>query len=1232
MSLDVSRRYAGLKRMGIHGYGGTTREELTWWWKRALCGADFATLDYFAKNNYPGWELTPSSVRRYGGFKDVADIAAKLKDRPLDKSRMSEGSPRVAPEPKFRFKSGFGFEVSVDDLSPTAVTAFGGRQSVVVFIDPGHRLPFVLGVTADTAQKKGDSLVPQAVVFCAEEYRRYGHHQDEWGVPITDLRMDYGAGFISAATKKVLRGYRIGHMFSTPHCHAQNGVAENCIGQLFRMVTACFVNAKWAPRMLWMFALQYVVLCYNLRVGEDGQPAWEAFYGDRYNFKAHPLLPWGCIVLVFVPKEQRSWKFGAHAVPGMYVGTPMNIKEAIYVYIPLTKRVRIVRQYVILEKVPREWPVYGGMEFPSGEEAVHAMGEGHLNPSQDIDFEDDFADLVPPPFDAEHAVRVGEHAKEEDVRAAKATATPAAGDAFGGGTLVGDPTVQEVEGHAVVDKVSGNVTVETKAMLPEDTTLVPSTTLPSVFVEDVDEDGDSRWEDGYSMTGSAGAGTAAVSTGAVLDPVYTPVHSSAAAAVVPEMFVAGDEAGKSVASDLLPVDAGPILPPTSPEDRLPTDEVERKAALGEPTRLRMECLVSHIPELRYVLKDTTESNGTRYPRRASPASMVGQRRVQQASPKHVRFISARVQERAAAAEREKARQKRVYFQEVSKASAKRRKNHKRTNPDKPSLYTALRGPYRQKVLDAMALELEQYTDTFEAVRTLTEEQRSQLSKDDWKRAITSHYEIEYKRDPFTGELVRVKARLVIHGNQTEKYDYDDIKSPTARTAAVKLLFAMSAKKGANGKRFLERGWDVKSAFLQNKIRARVAAKRAKDPQYVEPGEILLRLPDGTIAVMQSYCYGLKQASYEWFQAMREVLVAADFVETNDPCIFHIWEGEDIVIVSIHVDDVYAISTSDSLLGYLDTVLSDEFDGPECPLTRSVGPKLSFLKMTVNHCEDGTVTVDQEQYINKIISEWGYGNGVAAAGNKLLVEGADCPTTTYPLQASYTPKVDDGVSIDSTWYRGVVGALNYAAQMTRPDLLYTMSVLAAHSNNPTRLQKRMLKRVMKYLVTTRLHKLVFRHDDDWEITAWADASYASREEARSQSGYCFALGRDNATFYAKSQKQSLVTLSSTEAEYVALHHTVTEIVYLRRFMEELGFKQPPTVVFQDNQSTILWAKGKMNHHRTKHLLVKYHYVQQLMQDGVIEIEYLPTDEMRADLQTKPLLDPLFTKMTAEHLGM
>ena len=149
---------------------------------------------------------------------------------------------------------------------------------------------------------------------------------------------------------------------------------------------------------------------------------------------------------------------------------------------------------------------------------------------------------------------------------------------------------------------------------------------------------------------------------------------------------------------------------------------------------------------------------------------------------------------------------------------------------------------------------------------------------------------------------------------------------------------------------------------------------------------------------------------------------------------------------------------------------------------------------------------------------------------------------------------------------------------------------------------------------------------------ADVSFTSRELSRSQSGYCFSLGHGNAVFYARSTKQSFVTLSSTEAEYVALFHCSTEVVFLRRLLEELGFRQVPTIVYQDNQSTIHWASGRDNFHKTKHMDIKYHYVRDLVSNSSINVVYLPTAQMVADVLTKPVIKEQFGWLSKRLLGV
>ena len=118
------------------------------------------------------------------------------------------------------------------------------------------------------------------------------------------------------------------------------------------------------------------------------------------------------------------------------------------------------------------------------------------------------------------------------------------------------------------------------------------------------------------------------------------------------------------------------------------------------------------------------------------------------------------------------------------------------------------------------------------------------------------------------------------------------------------------------------------------------------------------------------------------------------------------------------------------------------------------------------------------------------------------------------------------------------------------------------------------------------------------------------------GYCFSLGLG--VFSWISKKQPIVALSSTEAEYKAACFASCEAIWLRRILWHMGVQQEDaTVLLCDNQSCMAIAKNPVFHARTKHIEIQYHYVRELIEDGVVELVYCPTQENGADIFTKAL---------------
>nr|BAP68993.1 RxLR effector candidate protein [Hyaloperonospora arabidopsidis Emoy2] len=120
---------------------------------------------------------------------------------------------------------------------------------------------------------------------------------------------------------------------------------------------------------------------------------------------------------------------------------------------------------------------------------------------------------------------------------------------------------------------------------------------------------------------------------------------------------------------------------------------------------------------------------------------------------------------------------------------------------------------------------------------------------------------------------------------------------------------------------------------------------------------------------------------------------------------------------------------------------------------------------------------------------------------------------------------------------------------------------------------------------------------------------------------------------KSQKQRTVALSSTEAEYMALSEATKEAVWLKVFLGELGEMTSDEAIkmFEDNQGSIALAKNPEFHKRTKHIDIRYHFVREKVESGEVILEYCSTQDMLADMMTKPIAAVQFESLR-DRLGI
>ncbi|PNX67669.1 hypothetical protein L195_g055750 [Trifolium pratense] len=193
--------------------------------------------------------------------------------------------------------------------------------------------------------------------------------------------------------------------------------------------------------------------------------------------------------------------------------------------------------------------------------------------------------------------------------------------------------------------------------------------------------------------------------------------------------------------------------------------------------------------------------------------------------------------------------------------------------------------------------------------------------------------------------------------------------------------------------------------------------------------------------------------------------------------------------------------------------------------------------------------------------------------------------------------------------------------------------ARYMERPTEMHVAVVKRIMRYLKGTMKFGILYKCKSSIGLTlqGWSDSDYAGdHDDRKSTSGYVFTLGESAVCW--SSKKQPIVTLSTTEAEYVAAASCACQCLWLKNVLDYLHIKQDGSITINcDNSSTIKLSKNPIMHGRSKHIDVRFHFLRDLSKDGVIELKFCKSQEQLADIMTKPLKLDSFCKLR-EGIGM
>ena len=503
--------------------------------------------------------------------------------------------------------------------------------------------------------------------------------------------------------------------------------------------------------------------------------------------------------------------------------------------------------------------------------------------------------------------------------------------------------------------------------------------------------------------------------------------------------------------------------------------------------------------------------------------------------------------------------------------------------------------YPEKAEDAIVREMDQL---FQGKKALVPVNCANTSGRKHTKVLPSSMFCKEKHSAVSNTMEKLKARLVGGGHMTDKtlYTTNDTSSPTVKTESVMTILSVASFE----KRTIST-MDIPGAYLNADLDHPhvVCITRDVTQVYVRHRPHLKKCvqQNGTmLADAVKALHGLPEAGLQWHRTIAGVLLEAGFQSSEaDPCVFIHASKRGKCTIALHVDDLLVTSTSKDQIEWLEKVLSDKFGR----VTMETGPQISYLGMVVCMHEQGHIAVSMPAYIEEILRIHSDGSTAKTPATKHLFRN-DKP----------------GDRVDTTEYLSLLMKLMYLAKRIRPDILLACSHLATRAKSTHDRCK--LLRVLAYLNGTKDLSLTL-DPDSIILECWADASYCVHPDGKGHTGIVLKIGsRDGGATLAKSVKQKCVSRSSSESELIAADTSIPPILLQRTLLSDLGYPQPPTVIYQDNKSSIFLSKnGASKSGRTQHIRVRYHYLQERIQKKDIQLSYKPTKDMIADIWTKPV---------------
>ena len=431
----------------------------------------------------------------------------------------------------------------------------------------------------------------------------------------------------------------------------------------------------------------------------------------------------------------------------------------------------------------------------------------------------------------------------------------------------------------------------------------------------------------------------------------------------------------------------------------------------------------------------------------------------------------------------------------------------------------------------VALDIIQNDDDPEPQNTNECRQRNDWPK--WREAMQAELHSLIKRDVFgpvvqtpasikpvgnkwvfvrkrneNNDIIRYKARLVAQGfSQRPGIDYKETYSPVMDAIIFRFLISLAVFEELD-----MRLMDVITAYLYGSIDSDI---HMKIPEGFKLPEAVSTNPRSMFSIkLQRSLYGLKQSGRMWYNRLSEYLLKQGYVNNPIcPCVFIKKSETRFAIIAVYVDDLNLVGTSEEL------TKTAEYSKKEFEM-KDLGKTKFCIGLQIEHFPNG-VLVHQSKYIKKILKCF----------NMDKAHPLSSPMVVRSLDVKHDPfrPCEKGEELlgPEVPYLSVIGALKYLANCTRPDIAFSVNLLARYSSAPTRRHWKGIQHILRYLSGITDMCLFYSNKSKEKLLGYADAGYLSDpHKARSQTRYVFNY--NGTTISWRSVKQTIVAISSNHS--------------------------------------------------------------------------------------------------------